>query len=194
MDKAAVQQVIQESVRVKAAFAEACPGVIAQMCERCITCVKGGGTLFFCGNGGSFTDSLHIVGELVGRYAYDRPGLAAVTLGANAASLSAIGNDYGYADIFVREVDSLVRKGDVVIGLSTSGGSANVIKALTRAKEKGAVTFGWTGAKQETAMDKLCELVMHVPSTETPRIQECHIVAGHILAGAVEAALFPKKA
>jgi D-sedoheptulose 7-phosphate isomerase len=166
--------------------------VIAAMCERAVSAVRAGRTLFFCGNGGSFTDAQHIVGELVGRYMYDRPGIAAVTLGSNFASLTAVGNDYGYEDIFVREVDALVRPGDVVFGLSTSGGSANVLKALRRAKAIGAHTVGWTGSKTKTAMDEVCEIVLHVPSGLTPRIQESHILVGHILAGALETALHPK--
>src|SRR5690606_8884209 len=98
--------------------------------------------------GGSFTDAQHIVGELVGRYGYDRPGIAAVTLGSNFASLTAIGNDYGYEQIFSREVEALVREGDVVIGLSTSGGFANVLAAFAKAREKGALLIGLTGDKR----------------------------------------------
>lgn len=188
-----IRKQMEESIAVKQALLASCLPVVERICAACVEAARNGHTLFFCGNGGSFTDATHIVGELVGRYGYDRPGIAAHTLGSNVASLTAIGNDYGYEDIFVREVDALVKKGDVVIGLSTSGGSKNVVKALTRAKEKGAVTIGWAGAKTGTLMDALCDIVLHVPSPATPRIQESHILVGHIVAGAVEAAVFPRK-
>jgi len=183
---------IAESIRVKQAMLDRETDAIARIAELCVSASKAGRTLFFCGNGGSFTDAQHIVGELIGRFGYDRPGLAAVTLGSNFASLTAIGNDYGYEDVFVREVDGLVRRGDVVIGLSTSGGSKNVIKAFRRAKDIGATCIGLTGDKRGTPMDELCDAVLHVPSLSTPRIQECHILVGHLIAQAVEEAMYPR--
>ena len=144
------------------------------------------------GNGGSFSDALHIAGEFVGRFGHDRPALRAVALGANPASTTAIGNDYGYASIFAREVDALVAEGDVVIGLSTSGKSPNVLAAIERARHRRAHVLGWTGKHRDTPLAKVCDLVLHVPATTSWRIQECHICVGHILAAAVEEALHPK--
>ena len=192
MSQKAIQAEIADSVAVKQALARECAAEIAAVCDACVAAAKAGRTLFFCGNGGSFTDAQHIVGELVGRYAYDRPGIAAVALGGNFASLTAIANDYGYREIFVREVDALVRAGDVVIGLSTSGNSANVVAALERARGKGARTVAWTGNRRPAAVDGVADIVLRVPSASTQRIQESHILIGHIVAGAVEAAVHPR--
>ncbi len=192
MNDGLIQSEIQASIRTKELLLEKCSEVIQAICEESIRALRKGKTLFFCGNGGSFTDAQHIVGELIGRYAYDRPGIPAIALGSNFASLSAIANDYSYADIFIREVDALVQPEDIVIGLSTSGKSENVVRALQRAKEKQAFCIGWTGENQGTPLDQVCQEVLHVPSTSTPRIQESHICVGHILAASVEQALHPK--
>lgn len=192
MTPSAIQTTIADSIATKQAMLAQCLDTISTICGTAARAAKQGHTLFLCGNGGSFTDAQHIVGELIGRYGYDRPGIAAVTLGSNFASLTAIGNDYGYEDVFVREVEALVREGDVVIGLSTSGGSKNVVKALTLAKQKGAITIGLTGERRGTAMDSLCDHVLHVPSVVTPRIQECHILVGHLIAQAVEESVYPR--
>ena len=189
MSNDAIKKEIAESIAVKQALARDCANEIEKICTLCIEAMSKGGTLYFCGNGGSFTDACHIVGELVGRYAVDRPGLPAIALGANAAALTAVANDYGYEAVFVREVEALIDEDDVVIGLSTSGKSKNVILALALAGEIGATVIGFTGANKDTPMDELCDAVLHVPSTLTPRIQESHILVGHILAGAIEAAL-----
>jgi len=187
-----IREVIRDSIATKQAMLEQCAQEIEQICRLCSQAASAKQTLFFMGNGGSFTDAQHIVGELVGRYGYDRPGIAAVTLGSNFASLTAIGNDYGYEQIFLREVEALVRTGDVVIGLSTSGNSKNVIAAFEQAKQVGAKLVGLTGQNQPSKMDELCDLVLHVPSKVTPRIQECHILVGHLIAQAVEEAVYPR--
>ncbi|MCK6439039.1 MAG: SIS domain-containing protein [Planctomycetes bacterium] len=187
-----IQSELREGVTASQRLLDECAADIERICRIACDAVKAGRTLYFCGNGGSFTDSLHIVGELVGRLRYDRPGIAAVTLGANTASLTAVGNDYGYEQIFAREVDALVKPGDAVFGLSTSGSSKNVLVAIERAKAKKAKTIGLTGEKKGTPLDTLCDLTLHVPGTTSWRIQESHICVGHILATAVERALYPK--
>ncbi|MBX3460188.1 MAG: SIS domain-containing protein [Planctomycetes bacterium] len=166
-------------------------GTMAAIAQAIIEAFKAGKRVYFCGNGGSFTDAHHLVGELVGRYMYDRPALPAFVLGAGVATLTAVGNDYGYEQIFSREVKGCVQPGDVVVGLSTSGNSKNVCDALEAAKARGAVTLGMAGANK-ARIDEVCSHVLHVPSTLTPRIQECHIAVGHVICDLVERALFPK--
>jgi D-sedoheptulose 7-phosphate isomerase len=165
--------------------------VMASIAVAVVDAFKNGHRVYMCGNGGSFTDAHHIVGELVGRYGYDRPPLPAFVLGAGVATLTAIANDYGYEQIFSREVKGCVQPGDVVVGLSTSGNSRNVCDALAAAQELGAMTIGLAGEKK-ARIDEVADLVLHVPSSHTPRIQECHIAVGHVICDIVEQALFPK--
>lgn len=181
---------LAESAEVKRAL-EAHADTMAAITLAIIDAFRAGKRVYFCGNGGSFTDAHHIVGELVGRYMYDRPALPAFVLGAGAASLTAIANDYGYEQVFSREVKGCVQPGDVVVGLSTSGNSRNVCDALEAARSLGAVTLGMAGGKK-ARIDEVCSHVLHVPSTLTPRIQECHIAVGHVICDLVERALFPK--
>jgi D-sedoheptulose 7-phosphate isomerase len=183
---------LEESAALKRRLIESQGEVMARMAEALIGALRAGKRAYFCGNGGSFTDAHHIVGELVGRYGYDRPPLPAFVLGAGVASLTAIANDYGYEQVFRREAEACVQPGDVVVGLTTSGNSPNVCGALESARAKGAVTIALTGEKR-ARVDDLCEHVLHVPSTHTPRIQECHITVGHVLCDLVERALFPQK-
>lgn len=163
-------------------------GDIARAAARVITALKAGGTVFFCGNGGSSSDAAHLAGELSGRFLLDRKGLPAVALGMNTATLTAIGNDFGYEMVFSRELDGLARPADVLIGISTSGNSKNVLKALELAKAKGLGTIGLTG-RSGGAMASVCDICIKVPSDSTPRIQEMHIVAGHIICELAEAAM-----
>jgi D-sedoheptulose 7-phosphate isomerase len=184
---------LTESADLKRRLAETQAQPLAQAAALLLDTFKNGHRVYFCGNGGSFTDAHHIVGELVGRYGYDRPPLPAFVLGAGVASLTAIANDYGYEHIFKREVDACVQTGDAVVGLTTSGNSKNVITALQAAQDRGAHTIALTGAKQGK-VDEVCDIVIHVPSTETPRIQECHIAIGHVICDIVEKGMFPKTA
>ena len=181
----------KQSAELKLRLAEELGEVLEQIAGTVIDALRKGGSVFFCGNGGSFSDCHHIVGELVGRYGYDRPPLPAYVLGAGVASMTAIANDYGYDSVFSREAQALVNKGDVLVGLSTSGGSANVVSALRAAKEKGAATIGFAG-EQHAAIDEVSDIVLHVPSRSTPRIQECHLAVGHVLCDLIEKALFPR--
>ncbi len=153
--------------------------------------LRAGGKLLLCGNGGSAADAQHWAGELVSRFAYDRPGLAAIALTTDTSILTAIGNDYGYERLFARQVEALGRPGDVLFALSTSGRSPNVLAALAAARAHGLRTIGFTGAGGGE-MASLCDLLLRVPHTETPRIQEGHEAMGHAICALIEAALFPR--
>ncbi|WP_051212236.1 D-sedoheptulose 7-phosphate isomerase [Rubritepida flocculans] len=177
-----------EAMAADAALCEAA----ARATEHCIAALRGGGKLLLCGNGGSAADAQHWAGELVSRFHYDRPGLPAIALTTDSSILTGIGNDYGYARVFARQVEALGAAGDVLIALSTSGQSPNVLAALEAARAKGLVTIGFTGASGG-AMVGLCDICLRVPSTSTPRIQEGHEVLGHALCAAIEAALFPRE-
>ncbi|MHC5210058.1 MAG: D-sedoheptulose-7-phosphate isomerase [Planctomycetota bacterium] len=153
-----------------------------------VACYRAGGKAILFGNGGSMTDALHVEGELVGRFGFDRPGLPAVALGG-PASLTAIANDYGYDDVFARMLAAHARPGDVAVGFSTSGNSENVVRALLRARELGLPRIAMTGTGGGRCAD-LSDVTIAVPSAHTPRIQELHILAGHTLCELVERSLF----
>lgn len=157
--------------------------------EACITSLNNGGKILLAGNGGSAADAQHIAGELVSRFAFDRPGLPSVALTTDTSILTAIGNDYGYEKLFERQVQAQGQKGDVFIAYSTSGTSPNIIKALEKAREMEIVTIGLTGNKKGN-MVSLCDYALEVPSSSTPKIQEGHLVLGHIICGLIENAIF----
>jgi D-sedoheptulose 7-phosphate isomerase len=158
---------------------------IVQAATTCAGALRAGGTILWCGNGGSAADAQHLAAELVGRLARERPGLAAVALTADTAALTAIGNDYGFERVFARQVEALGRPGDVLVALSTSGRSANVIAALETARAKGLARIGLTG-RGGGAMAALAEPCLRVPADDTQMIQEAHIVIGHVLCGLIE--------
>lgn len=162
---------------------------IAQAALACIECLQSGHKILLAGNGGSAADAQHIAGELVSRFAFDRPGLPAIALTTDSSILTAIGNDYGYENLFARQVQSHGQKGDVFIGYSTSGNSPNMLLAFEKARLKGLVCIGFTG-NRGGAMNVLCDHLLEVPSSDTPKIQEGHLLIGHILCGLVENALF----
>jgi D-sedoheptulose 7-phosphate isomerase len=147
--------------------------------------MRHGGALLVCGNGGSAADAQHIVAELTGRFFRDRKPLRALALHANTSSLTAIGNDYGYDEVFAREVAAHGREGDILLAISTSGNSRNVIRAIEAARDKGMVVVGFTGA-DGGKMRHLCDVLLPVPSSSTPRIQECHILIGHTICELLE--------
>jgi D-sedoheptulose 7-phosphate isomerase len=157
--------------------------------EVCINALKSGNKILLAGNGGSAADAQHIAGEFVSRFAFDRPGLPAIALTVDTSILTAIGNDYGYEKLFTRQVQALGNKGDVFIGYSTSGKSPNIIGAFEEARNKGLVCIGFTGSRGGP-MVELCDHLLEVPSNDTPKIQEGHLVLGHILCGLVEQAIF----
>jgi D-sedoheptulose 7-phosphate isomerase len=156
---------------------------------RCVETLRAGGKVMFAGNGGSAADAQHLAGEFVSRFNFDRPGLAGIALTTDTSVMTAIGNDYGYEHVFRRQVQALARPGDVLVGLSTSGNSPNVVLALEQARAMGVITVGFTG-NRGGRMDVLCDHLLRVPSPLTPRIQEGHIVLGHTLCGLVERLMF----
>lgn len=162
--------------------------VIVEACELATERVREGGKVIFCGNGGSAADAQHLAAELMGRFMIDRAPLAAMALNVNTSTITAIGNDYSYDEIFERQLRGIGRQGDVLIGLSTSGNSRNVICAIEAAREMGIFTIGLTG-ESGGGMSNLCDICIRVPSGSTPRIQEMHIAVGHSICEWVEAAL-----
>jgi D-sedoheptulose 7-phosphate isomerase len=157
-----------------------------------IASYKNGGKVLWCGNGGSAADAQHLAAELSGRFYYDRPPLFSDALHVNTSYTTAVANDYSYDIIYSRLVEAMGKKGDVLIGLSTSGNSKNVIKALEKANEMGLITVGFTGLTGGDMKSK-CKYLINIPSTDTPRIQECHMLLGHTICEMVELGLFPKK-
>ncbi len=157
--------------------------------KACIAALKNNGKILLAGNGGSAADAQHIAGEFVSRFVFDRPGLSAIALTTDTSIITAIGNDYGYQQIFARQIKAHAQKGDVFIAYSTSGQSTNIITALQEAKQRGVVCIGMTG-NREGPMKALCDFYLDVPSADTPKIQEGHAVLGHILCGLVERTLF----
>lgn len=162
---------------------------LSRVVEVLINAFRAGNKVILFGNGGSAADAQHIAAEFVGRFAFDRPPLPALALSVNSSCVTAIGNDYGFDQVFSRQLEALARRGDVAIGISTSGNSLNVLHAMETAKQMGLHTVGMTGSEANKLMPAV-ECCMCVPSAETPRIQECHILAGHILAGLVEQTIF----
>lgn len=156
-----------------------------------IKAYRNGNKTLLAGNGGSAADAQHIAGEFVSRFYFDRPGIASIALSTDTSILTAIGNDYGYENLFARQVQAQGVKGDVFIGISTSGNSKNILKALDLCRQKGITSIGLSGASGG-AMNELCDYCIKVPSTCTPRIQEAHILIGHIICAIVEEELFGK--
>ena len=189
--KHTIKNHIQESAQVVNAMLadDKLLGAIEAVATACIAALKDGKKLLFMGNGGSAADSQHLAGEMVSRFAFDRPGLPAIALTTDTSILTAIGNVYGYEKLFARQVQAHGNRGDVFIGYSTSGKSPNVLLALEEAQSKGLVCIGLTG-NRGGPMRTLCEHLLEVPSADTPKIQEGHLVLGHILCGLVENALF----
>lgn len=163
-------------------------GALEELCARIVTCFKRGNKLLLCGNGGSTCDAMHIAGEFVGRFQRERAGLPAIALSADSGILTAVANDYGFERVFSRQVEALGQKGDLLIALSTSGKSPNILAAIETAKQKGLTTVLFTGEKGR-GNSAGAEMVLAVPATDTARIQEVHITALHILSDTVEAAL-----
>ena len=159
---------------------------VVSAAELISTRLRAGGKVFFCGNGGSAADAQHLAAELVGRFLLEREPLSAWALTVNTSALTAIGNDYSYDDVFSRQLRGLGRPGDVLVGISTSGNSRNIIRAIEAAREMDIVVIGMTG---ETGGDMaaLCDVSLKVPSASTPRIQEMHIAIGHLICELVEA-------
>lgn len=180
-----IRKTIDDGIAVKRRMLDTQAGVIAATAERLAAVLKQGGTIYLCGNGGSAADAQHIAAEFVGRFLRERRPLPSVALSTNTSILTAIGNDYSFDQVFSRQVRACVTAKDALCGISTSGKSPNVIEALKAAREVGAVTVGWTGEPGEP-LGSECDLCLKVPTTATPRIQECHIVAWHIVCDLIE--------
>ena len=166
--------------------------VLDKAIDAIVTCFQRGGRVYFCGNGGSAADAQHLAAEFSGRFYFDRPVLPADALHCNTSYLTAVANDYGYDKVFARLISGLGREGDILVGLSTSGNSENILRAFEICREKGVKTIALTGA-DGGKMKELADLLINVPSTDTPRIQEAHITVGHIICELVEQAIFGEK-
>jgi len=188
-----INRIIEESIAVKRGIIESedLKEKIKQVTAQMVECYKNGGTVYFCGNGGSAADAQHIAAELSGRFYYDRPPLAAEALHVNTSYLTAVANDYSYDEIYARYIKGVIKKGDVLVGISTSGNSNNIIRAFSVANDKGGKTVALTGASGGKMID-LANITINVPSSDTPRIQESHIMIGHIICQYVESEMFPR--
>jgi D-sedoheptulose 7-phosphate isomerase len=177
---------IKESIEVKTLTLENDVLIkkVSEISQKCIDALTLGNKIIFCGNGGSAVDSMHLAAELSGRYYVDRPPLNAESMSADNAFITAVANDYGYEFIFSRLLKAKAKRGDVLIGMSTSGNSKNIIEAFKIAKEIGVTSIGWTGSKP-CLMDD-CDILMKIPSADTPRIQETQMLLGHIICELIE--------
>lgn len=164
---------------------------MARVAAVCVEALRRGNKLLFAGNGGSAADAQHLAAELVSRFNYDRPGLPAFALTTDTSALTAIGNDYGFEHLFARQIEAVGMPGDVFFGISTSGRSPNVLKALEAARARGLITVGLTG-RGGGRMPELCDHCLRASSDATPRIQEGHITIGHTLCWMIERHLFPR--
>jgi D-sedoheptulose 7-phosphate isomerase len=162
---------------------------IQKIVMKSIAAFRGDKKMLLCGNGGSASDAQHIAAELSGRFYIDRPPLYAEALHLNSSYMTAVANDYGFEETYARMVEASGRKGDILIGISTSGNSPNVVKAIQKAKDKSMLTIGFTGINGGKLND-ICDIMIRVPSDDTPRIQEAHILIGHIICQLIEEEMF----
>lgn len=188
-----IRQSIENSIALKNKILNnaALLDTIEKTADEIIFSIKNGGKVLFCGNGGSAADAQHLAAELSGRFYYDRDPLPAEALHVNTSYLTAVANDYGYDEVFSRMIKASGKKGDVLVGISTSGNSKNVIRALETAAAIGMITIGFTGTTGGKMKDLCCYLI-NVPSDDTPRIQEAHILIGHIICEIVESKIYPR--
>jgi len=162
---------------------------VLKIANICIKSLNSGGKIIFCGNGGSAADSQHLAAELVSRFNFDRPGLAAIALTTDTSALTAIGNDYGYERVFSRQLEAIGRQGDVLFGFSTSGKSKNILLAFEQAKKMKITTVGMLGIDGRD-IGQIADQQINIPSSHTPKIQEGHICVGHIICGVIEDLMF----
>ncbi len=184
-----IEKELKESIDVKQSLLAGSISTIEEMARMMVSCLRSGNTVYLIGNGGSAADAQHIAGEMVGRFKRDRKALPVLALTTDTSVITAIANDYGYDLCFERQVEAFVKDGDMVIGISTSGNSEGILRAIRLAREKGAVTMGLTG-QDGGGLKGLVDVCLQVPSQNTPRIQECHATVGHILCSIVEKELF----
>jgi D-sedoheptulose 7-phosphate isomerase len=189
-----IQSKLKTSIELKTALMndQTILNSVNEAVNKIVAAYKNKGKVMWCGNGGSAADAQHLAAELSGRFYYDRPPLFSDALHVNTSYTTAVANDYSYDVIYSRLVKAMCNKGDVLIGLSTSGNSANVVKAFEEARVMGVTTVGFTG-ESGGKMKALSDILINIPSTDTPRIQECHMLLGHTICEIVEMSLFPKK-
>lgn len=186
-----IKNILEKSIQVKKDVLnnEALLSNIAEVTAACIKCFKNDGKVLFAGNGGSAADAQHLAAEFSGRFYHDRDPLFSEALHVNTSYITAVGNDYGYDQIYSRLIKAKGRKGDILIGLSTSGNSENLVKAFEQAKTQEVICIGMTG-ESGGKLKNLSDILINIPSTDTPRIQESHITVGHIICELVEKSLF----
>ena len=185
----ATERMFQESIQAKQALCDMAKETIVEMAELLSRAFLAKHRLFIFGNGGSAADAQHLAAEFVNRFQIERPALPAMALTVDTSILTSIANDYDFDDIFAKQLRALAQPGDVALAISTSGRSRNVIRAVKWARENGVPTIGM-GGSSETEMDLYCDIILHVPSPVTARVQECHITVGHIICAHVEEMLF----
>ena len=187
----AAEQCIQQSIAEHLALAQSVArqhaGVIAGIAAAMIACMQKDGAIYWCGNGGSAADSQHLAAELIGRFKRERRAIRSAALTTDTSALTALGNDYGFNMIFSRQLEGMGRKGDILVGISTSGNSANILLAMQQARKMGVGTVGFLG-RDGGKIKAECQHAFIVPSSDTARIQEMHIMAGHIVCDLVEQA------
>jgi len=189
--KSKIKSIIQSSIDLKTEVLNDSEMIetVQNVVDQIIHCYENGGKVLFCGNGGSAADAQHLAAELSGRFYFDRHPLFAEALHVNSSYVTAVANDYGFDEVFARLVLAMGSKDDILIGLSTSGNSNNILRAFSEANTLGMITVGFTGESGGQLKEK-CSYLLNVPSADTPRIQEVHIMLGHIICELVEAKLF----
>jgi D-sedoheptulose 7-phosphate isomerase len=189
-----IKKIIQESIAVKTSLLhdDVLIQTVETISQAVVNAFKADHKVWFCGNGGSAADAQHLAAELSGRFYYDRDPLFAEALHVNTSYITAVGNDYGYDEVYARLVRAKGRKGDILFCISTSGNSPNILKAIEVAKSRDIIVVGMTG-KTGGKMGAMCDFLLNVPSKDTPRIQESHILLGHIICQLVEERMFPQK-
>ncbi|HMO40564.1 MAG TPA: D-sedoheptulose 7-phosphate isomerase [Saprospiraceae bacterium] len=190
---AKIKTVIAQSIAVKQALLadESLLQTLQQVVDACVATFEAGGKVLFCGNGGSAADAQHLAAELSGRFYFDRPPLFAEALHVNTSFVTAVANDYSYAEVYARMVQAAGRPGDVLFALSTSGNSPNILRAAETANTIGMTVVGMTG-ETGGALRPFCHWLLNIPSRDTPRIQECHMLLGHLLCELIEEQMFGK--
>lgn len=188
-----IKRQIEESIKVKKLVLEdeKLLRSVKESVNLCCEALRRGNKIIFAGNGGSAADAQHLAGELVNRFGFERPGLPAIAITTDTSVLTSISNDYGFERLFARQIEALGNKGDVLFSLSTSGNSPNIIEGINEAVKKGMINIGFTG-RSGGKMKSLCDLCLNIPSDETPRIQEAHILIGHIICSEIENTIFGK--
>lgn len=190
MTMESVKKAIQASIDTKEKLLndDALLKQVSTLADRCTAALRAGGKIIFCGNGGSFADAQHLSAEFTSRFLFDRPGLPSLALGTNSSAMTAIGNDYGYESVFAREIEAIATRADLLIAITTSGNSGNILKALEAARVNDVAAVVFTGAGRGKL--NVDTETLNMPSTDTARIQECHILIGHIICGIVEQNFF----